>query len=162
MGLNYTRNQAWREADARVVTNDVVSFGSGAKRYRVHASFRYVVEGQPHLVPVSFPATFASYADGREYANRYAPAARIRLLFDPANPERVLIDTGDKTDTLVWPLGFLVLGILASGVALFEFWRHHRALCPRCATSVELFDRFCWNCGVKLPMQIRKVQKLIR
>lgn len=158
----YRRNHGWREGEARVQANSIITFQTSAgKLFRPEASFRYLVNGEPHVVPYSFPAAFRTEQDAREFANRYAPQERYRILYDPANNDQIVLDSSDLSASLRFPVALLGSGALLSAISLLMLWKANRAVCPKCAGTVELWDKFCWSCAAKLPKRRKRVHKLI-
>lgn len=158
----YRHNRAWSEGEARVLANSINTFQTSAvKMFRPEASFRYLVNGEPHVVPYSFPSAFTTEQQAREFANRYAPQSRYLVLYDPANHDRIVLDSSDLSTNLRFPIALLGGGVLMSGISLVMIVKANRAVCPKCATPVELWDKFCWSCAAKLPKRRKRVHKLI-
>jgi len=63
------------------------------------------------------------------------------------------------TPRFYWFPGMLTaVGLILGGYCLFSLSKLGTCLCPGCAASVELWDKFCYACDYKLPKQ----KKLVR
>ena len=151
----------WETTEGRVFLNDLAPYtSSGVRMFRPEAELRYPVGGVTYAVPQSFPTSFPTEKEGREFVDRFAPRTLVRLRYDPAEPNRMMLaDTDSSGSFLIFPTSLIATGVLLLALSLWRLHKVGRCLCPRCAISVELHDRFCYECAYPLPRQRRKLVK---
>jgi len=159
MVWSYQELQTWNLVVARVSAIDVTKFTrKDATRYRGEVTLRYTVNDIIHRVPYSLPVEHATEDLARAELSRFPPGTQMRLFVNPKNPDDTLQDLR-ATPRFYWFPGMLTaVGLILGGYCLFSLSKLGTCLCPGCAASVELWDKFCYACDYKLPKQ----KKLVR
>jgi hypothetical protein len=142
------------------MTTDVVPFQKrGVQLYRAQAEFRFGANGNFFTVPLTFAPVFGTNDEARAFVDRYPPQSIQQIYYDPSNPNSVMLTSRGWNRKFLFPLLLIAAGLASLITSATYFLRSARCLCPRCATSVELYDRFCFSCAYRLPKQKRKVVK---
>lgn len=156
---NYRELQNWQPVVARVIAIDAAKFTKkGEDRFRGEITVRYSVNDIYHRVPYSLPVTHLTEESARSELSRFPPGTSMRVFYNPANPDDMLQDLSDSPRFFLFPGIFTAAGLLLGGYSLWSLRKLGTCLCPGCAASVELWDKFCYACDYKLPRQ----KKLVR
>jgi hypothetical protein len=151
--------QGWQPVIARVIAIDVAKFSKkGIDRYRGEVTIRYSVNDIFHRVPYSLPSVHSTEENARAELSRYPPGFSMRVFYNPDNPDDMVQDLSTSSRFFLFP-GFLtVIGLILGAYSLRSLRKLGECLCPGCASSVEMWHKFCYACDYKLPKQ----KKLIR
>ncbi len=105
---------SWPSVAGTVVSSQVKkstsSRGTGRKRRRStsHSAsivYEYTVDSRKHTAKrVSFGATSSSASSAREIVSRYPKGKAVTVYYDPADPERAVLEPGTSGGTYI-PLG---------------------------------------------------------
>ena len=156
---NYREMQKWQPVVARVTAIDATKFAKkGADRFRGEITVRYSVNDINHRIAYSLPAIHLTEESARSELSRFPPGTPMRVFYNPANPDDMLQDLGASPRFFLFPGILTAVGMLLGGYCLWSLWKLGTCLCPGCAASVELWDKFCYACDYKLPRQ----KKLVR
>ncbi len=156
---NYRELQRWKPAAATVIGIDATKFTKkGAARFRGEVTIRYTVDGVYHRVPFSLPTVHLTEESARAELSRFAPGTPIGVYYNPANPDDMLQNLSASPRFFLLPAVLTAAGLLLGGYSLWSLRKLGTCLCPGCAASVELWDKFCYACDYKLPRQ----KKLVR
>ena len=156
---NYRELQKWQPVTARVTAIDAAKFSfKGADRFRGEITIRYSVNDNNHLVAYSLPATHLTEENARSELSNYPPGTQMRVFYNPDNPDDFLHDLSTSPRFFLFPGIVTAVGLFLGGYSLWSLWKQGTCLCPGCAASVELWDKFCYACACRLPKQ----RKLVR
>jgi hypothetical protein len=156
---NYRELQNWQPVIARVIAIDVTKFTKkGSDTYRGEITIRYSVNDIFRRVPYSLPASHATEEGARSELSRFPPGTPMRVFYNPANPDDMVQDLSASPRFFIFPAILTTIGLILGAYCLRSLRKLGHCLCPGCAASVELWDKFCYACDYKLPKQ----RKLIR
>lgn len=101
---------------SKVVRSSHHSKGSTRHSYSPHVEYAYKVEGRSLSGErVSFRVRSEGEAGAREAVDRYVPGAPVQVWYDPADPARSVLETGDSWANAI-PVG---VGLFAIGFCSF-------------------------------------------
>ena len=156
---NYRDLRNRQPVTASVIAIDVTKFTkNGADRFRGEITIRYSVNDIYHRIPYSLPATHPTEESARSELSRHPPGTSMRVFYNPANPDDMLQSPSASPRFFLIPGILTAAGLLLGGYSLWSLRKLGTCLCPGCAASVELWDKFCYACDYKLPRQ----RKLVR
>jgi hypothetical protein len=159
MVWNYHKLQSWQPVTARVIATDITKFTRwGVDRYRGEVTIRYSVDDLLRRIPYSLPNSYTTNEAARAEVNHYPPGATMRVFYNPANGNDMVLDLSASPRFFLLPATLAALGLMLGLCSLRTLRRMGQCLCPGCAASVELWDKFCYACDHKLPRQ----KKLVR
>lgn len=157
---NYHELRKWQPVVSTVIAIDATKFTkNGADRFRGEITVRYTVNDIYHLVPYSLPAAHLTEESARSELSLFPPGTAMRVFFNPANPDDMLQDLSASPRFVLFPGILTSAGLLLGGYSLWSLRKLGTCLCPGCAASVELWDKFCYACDYKLPRQ-KKLMRL--
>jgi hypothetical protein len=155
----YRELQNWQPVIARVIAIDVAKFTkTGVSQYRGEITLRYSVNDVFHRVPYSLPLAHLTEDNARAELSRFPPGTQVRVFFNPANPDDMVQDLSASPRFFIFPGMLTAVGLFLGAYCLRSLRKLGTCLCPGCAASVEMWDKFCYSCDYKLPRQ----KKLIR
>jgi hypothetical protein len=159
MVWKYAELRSWQPVIARVSAIDVTKFTKqGLDQYRGEITLRYSVNDLFHRVPYSLPIAHLTEDNARAELSRFPPGTPMRVFYNPSNPDDIVQDPSATPRFFLFPGILTAMGLILGGYCLFSLRKLGNCLCPGCAASVELWDKFCYACDYKLPRQ----KKLVR
>jgi hypothetical protein len=159
MARNYMVLLRWQPVGARVIATDIAKFSKwGKDRYRGEITVRYSVNDLMHPVPYSLSSSYSTESGARAEVNSYPPGATMQVFYNPENPDDMLPDLTASSRFFLFPGILTAVGIILGAYSMRMLHKMGTCLCPGCAASVELWDKFCHACDSRLPKQ----KKLIR
>jgi hypothetical protein len=109
----------WPSVEGRILRSEVTrsTDGDGDDSYSPEVTYRYVVDGQSYE---SYTIKFGENAYGNRntaeaIAARYPDGSRVTVYYDPADPERAVLEPGVSAGSyIVFSIGaiFLVVGLV--------------------------------------------------
>jgi hypothetical protein len=159
MARSYAVLRKWQPVAARVVAIDIAKFSRrGADRYRGEITVRYSVNDSIHNIPYSLSSSYSTEPAARAEINRFPPGTTMRVFYNPDNPDDMLPDLSASPRFFLFPGILTAAGMIMGAYSMRTLHKMGTCLCPGCANSVELWDKFCHACDSRLPKQ----KKLIR
>jgi hypothetical protein len=159
MARTYVVLRRWQPVAARVIAADIAKFSKGGTdRYRGEITVRYSVNDVMHQIPFSLFSSYSTEAGARAELNRYPPGTTMRVFYNPENADDMLLDLTASPRFLLFPGILTAAGMILGAYSMRTLHKMGTCLCPGCAASVELWDKFCYACDSRLPKQ----KKLIR
>jgi hypothetical protein len=159
MARSYMVLRRWEPVAARVIAADIAKFSKrGTDQYRGEITVRYSVNDLMHQIPYSLSSAYATEAGARAELNRYPPGTTMRVFYNPENSDDMLLDLAASPRFFLFPGVLTAAGMILGAYSMRTLHKMGTCLCPGCATSVELWDKFCYACDSRLPKQ----KKLIR
>ena len=159
MMWSYRGLQTWQPMATRVIAIDAIKFAKkGANRFRGEITVDYSVNDIYHRTSYSLPTIHLTEESARAELSRFPPGSQVRVFYNPTNPYDILLDLSTSPRFFLFPGLLTALGMLLGGYAVWLLSKLGTCLCPGCAASVEMWDKFCYACDYKLPRQ----KKLVR
>jgi hypothetical protein len=156
---NYRELRYWQPVIARVIAIDVAKFTkNGSDRYRGEITIRYSVDDIFRRVPYSLPTSYATEESARSELSRFPPGTPLRVFYNPANPDDMVQDVSASPRFFILPGILATIGLILGAYCLHSLRKLGNCLCPGCAASVELWDKFCYVCDYRLPKQRRLIR----
>ena len=113
---------AWPTAPGRVTAAEIQeSYDSRGRSCTPHIAFEYQVDGRSQrgdslMIGVT-PSGSKSYA--KSVTEKYPVGAAVQVAYDPAAPERSVLEPGPRLELYLAPFGALL--VIAAGIALFVY-----------------------------------------
>jgi hypothetical protein len=151
--------RSWQGVTGDVTYTDLAAFTKhGKEYYRGELIARYVVDDQVLRVPASLSRSHTSREEAKRELDGLTPGRQVRLYYNPKDPSDMLLDVTAHPRFFALPAVLTLIGIVCSALSITSILKMN-CFCPGCAASVELWDKFCYQCCNKLPRQ-RKLMRL--
>jgi hypothetical protein len=160
MAITWNKVKKWEPITAQVVSNEVVRFQTrSGTMHRPEIEVVYRVHEMRYRIPISFPVSFATFDEARDYMRRYGLRTNQTILFNTEDPNDILLDI-DPQRFLIVPAVTMGVGVLLLILCVVLFMRLARRICPRCAVTVARGQFFCYSCGYRLPIRVQQFEQV--
>jgi hypothetical protein len=151
--------RSWHAVTGEVTYTDLAAFTKrGKEYYRGELIARYVVDDRVMRVPVSLAHSHTTREEAKRELDGLTPGKQVQLYYNPKDPSDMLLDVTAHPRFFALPVVVTLFGIIFSAMSITSILRMN-CFCPGCAAGVELWDKFCYACGYRLPRQ-RKLMRL--